>query len=381
MPVSPRVAASVEWMWASPALGARVLREALRPLEMLFASVVARRNAAFETAQSSATPLTRTLAALSVGNVTVGGTGKTPIAAWCVQQLKARGARPAIVLRGYGDDEWRVHALINPGTSVVVTPDRTAGLLTARVQGADCAVLDDAFQHRQVLRAADVVLVSADAWRDDVRLLPSGPFREPLSSLQRADVVVITVKAASPALVAAAVRAVTNAAPRVPIAIVRLQPDMLRLAVTIPTGDGARRISTASTLPAVHEHLLAHRATWLGGRTIIVATAIGDPDAFVAQLRALGANVVQLMRFPDHHAFTAADATRIAAVTRDVGGDVVGVVCTLKDAVKLAPLWPREAPPLWYVSQTVVVERGAEALDRAFARVLAARAGTAPTAG
>jgi tetraacyldisaccharide 4'-kinase len=311
---------------------------------------------------------------MSVGNVTVGGTGKTPFAAWCVQQLKSRGARPAVVLRGYGDDEWRVHALINPGTAVVVTPDRSAGLLTARVQGADCAVLDDAFQHRQVARAADIVLVSADSWRDDVRLLPSGPFREPLSSLQRADVVVISVKAASPALVTAAMHAVTQSAPHVPIAVVRLQPDMLRLAVTIPAGNGVR------TAPSVADSL-SHRAQWLRGRTIVVATAIGDPDAFVAQLRALGATVAQLLRFPDHHAFSSADATRIAVVAREMRGDMAGVVCTLKDAVKLAPLWPREAPPLWYVSQTVVVERGAEALDRAFARVLAARAGTAPTAG
>jgi tetraacyldisaccharide 4'-kinase len=88
-----------------------------------------------------------------------------------------------------------------------------------------------------------------------------------------------------------------------------------------------------------------------------------------------------LLRFPDHHAFSATDATRIADTVRNATGDLAGVVCTLKDAVKLGPLWPREAPPLWYVSQTVVVERGAEALDRAFARVLAARAGTAPTAG
>jgi len=377
-------------MWASPALLARLLRSALRPPEQLFTLAVARRNAAFDADRVATTDASnRTtqrsqhiLAAMSVGNLTVGGTGKTPIAAWCVQQLKARGARPAVVLRGYGDDEWRVHALINPGTKVVVSSDRSAGLLTARVQGSDCAVLDDAFQHRQVARAADVVLVSADSWREDVRLLPAGPFREPLASLRRADVIVISVKAAPPALVAAAVHAVTKAAPSVPIAIVRLQPDLLRLAVTIPAESGVRG---APSVP----NSLVHRADWLNGRTIVVATAIGNPDAFVAQLRALGAMIPRVLRFPDHHAFSVDDARRITAATRDpqsdtqsgVKSEVAGVVCTLKDAVKLGPLWPREAPPLWYVSQTVVVERGAEALDRAFARVLAARAGTAPTAG
>ena len=365
---------------------ARLIRSALRPFEQLFTLAVARRNAAFDADRAATTgtfnSTTRRsphiLAAMSVGNLTVGGTGKTPIAAWCVQQLKARGARPAVVLRGYGDDEWRVHALINPGTKVVVSPDRSDGLLTARVQGSDCAVLDDAFQHRQVARAADVVLVSADSWREDVRLLPAGPFREPLASLRRADVIVISVKAAPPALVTAAVQGVMKAAPNVPIAVARLQPDMLRLAATIPVESAVRG---APSVP----NSLVHRADWLRGRTIVVATAIGDPDAFVAQLHALGAMIPRVMRFPDHHAFSVDDARRIAAATRDtqsnVRREVAGVVCTLKDAVKLGPLWPREAPPLWYVSQTVVVERGAEALDRAFARVLAARAGTAPTAG
>jgi tetraacyldisaccharide 4'-kinase len=378
MPVSPRIAASVEWMWRSDATVARCIRFALRPIEFLFESVVARRNAAFDASyqggRADGTPRKPPLPALSVGNLTVGGTGKTPIAAWCVQQLRARGARPAVVLRGYGDDEWRVHALLNPGVSVVVAPDRSAGLLTARVQGADCAVLDDAFQHRQVARVADVVLVSADSWRDDVRLLPAGPFREPLESLRRADVIVISAKAASATLVTQTVQAVTRAAPRVPIAILRLQPDLLALAVSLPAHASTRKDSTVAAA-------MTHRAAWLNGRTIVVATAIGDADAFVAQLRALGATVAQLMRFPDHHAFSSRDALRIADAVRAVQGDTAGAVCTLKDAVKLAPLWPREAPALWYVSQTVVVERGAEAMDRAFARVLAARAGTAPTAG
>jgi len=361
-----RVSSMVEHMWDGNDAWSRTARSFLVPAEWLFTRAVDRRNRGYEQMPTLNAPL----AAISVGNLTVGGTGKTPVAAWCVSQLRAAGARPAVVMRGYGDDEWRVHALLNPGAPVIVAADRREGLITARVRGADCAVLDDAFQHRRVARAADVVLVSADRWRDEVRLLPAGPFREPLRALQRAHVVVVTVKAANLALVTRTVQAVTRAAPAVPVAVVRLVPDTLRLAVTLPREDAP---SPGHGVPSS----LSPAASWLAGRTVHVATAIGDPTAFVAQLRALGTTVRALHRYPDHHAFSESDVRAIA--TSAAGSD--GVVCTLKDAVKLAVLWPREAPPLWYVSQTVVVERGAEALDRALARVLAARAGTAPTAG
>lgn len=366
MSLRDRGAALVESMWASDGIAARVARGVLTPASWLFGAIVAKRNRGYDSAPQPKPAL----AAISVGNLTVGGTGKTPVAAWCVQQLLAKGAHPAIVLRGYGDDEWRVHAQLNAGVPVIVAADRRDGLITARVRGADCAVLDDAFQHRRVTRAADIVLVSADSWRDDVHLLPAGPYREPLESMRRANVAVITVKAASRDAVAAVTRAIANAAPDVPIAVMRLEPGALRLAVTLPSDGDAqhgRRVPSS----------LTHPPSWLRGRRVSVASAIGNPAAFERQLAALGATLQATKRYPDHHAFSAQDAAAIAASANNTDG----VICTLKDAVKLASLWPREAPPLWYVSQTVVVERGAEALDRAFARVLAARAGTAPTAG
>ena len=359
MSISMRVGQLVERLWYDEGVVARLGRALLVPVERTYAGIVSRRNAAFD-----AQPTRRgALAALSVGNVTVGGTGKTPVAAWCAGRLRALGGRPAIVLRGYGDDEWRVHALLNPGASVIVTPDRNAGLVIARTRGNDCVVLDDAFQHRRAPRVADIVLVSADRWALTARLLPAGPYREPLTSLRRADVIAITIKAADQARVELVIRAVTDAAPRVPLAIFRLRPDTLRLAVALP------RDGTAPGLNEDRTGLLSHPARWLDGRPVIVASAIGDPRAFEAQLRAAGAVIRRVYRFPDHHTFRSRDAIAIAG-----GGDgATDVVCTLKDAVKLAPLWPREAATLWYLSQTVLVERGADVLDRVFARVLAAR--------
>src|SRR5205814_8574633 len=117
------------------------------------------------------------LPTLSVGNVTVGGTGKTPVAAWIATELIERGARPAIVLRGYGDDEPLVHARLNPTVPVIVAADRVQGIARARDAGATIAVLDDAFQHRQVSREADVVLECAERWSPAPRLLAAGPLR------------------------------------------------------------------------------------------------------------------------------------------------------------------------------------------------------------
>jgi tetraacyldisaccharide 4'-kinase len=114
----------------------------------------------------------------------------------------------------------------------------------------------------------------------------------------------------------------------------------------------------------------------LAGADVLAAAGVGDPEAFAAQLAAAGARV-RLCRYPDHHAYTQADAAALAA--RAAAG--TRLVTTLKDAVKLGPLWPRDAAPLWYVSQRVTVERGADRLAArldAVAAAARARAAGAP---
>ena len=110
---------------------------------------------------------------------------------------------------------------------------------------------------------------------------------------------------------------------------------------------------------------------------VLLVAAIGAPAAFAAQVRALGVAECDTMTFRDHHRFTEADVARIvqAAARADV------VVCTLKDAVKLTPLWPRAALPLWYVSQRAEVERGEQLLAATLASVVSARASSSSTAG
>lgn len=342
---------SVQDVWYGTGAGDRVARAALTPASWLYESVLRLRDRRY--AQADAV-LPSAIPVLSLGNITVGGTGKTPIAAWAALQLRQSGGHPAIVMRGYGNDEPLVHATLNPDVPVIVDADRVRGAERAQEAGADCAILDDGFQHRRIMRVADWVLLSAERWRDDLRLLPAGPLREPMSALGRADVLLVTRKSASLAEADTISARLASKFPTAGMAVCHLALDGLVNALT-----GERR-----------------PLSWLSEKRIVAAAAVGDPDAFHAQLRSLGARV-EVRPFRDHHAFTRADAR----VLEQAGDRSDGVLCTLKDAVKLARLWTPAAAPLWYVSQIAVIERGELVLEHGVEAVLASRQPATSTAG
>lgn len=343
---------ALEQVWYGESFGARLGRAALWPAEQAYGAVVRLRGALYDRGVFDALPAP--VPVLAIGNVSVGGTGKTPIAAWAVAKLRARGARPAVVLRGYGGDEPLVHETLNPGTPVVRDPDRVRGARAAHAAGADCVVLDDAFQHRRLARTADWVLVAAEQAARTTHLLPAGPLREPLGALSRADVAIVTRKVAT-AEQAARMAEQLEETRRVPTAVMYLAPSAL-----VDSRDGTSRALTT-----------------LRDLRLVAVAAVGTPEAFFAQLHELGARDVREIAFRDHHAFTDDDARRIVRA----GARADAVVCTLKDAVKLGPLWPPGVLPLWYVSQRAEVERGAHVLDASLALVLAARVSTPSTAG
>lgn len=326
-------------VWYGEGLDALLARAVLTPFEWMYGAAVlvdgARRARGAGRTQ---------VPTLSVGNLTVGGTGKTPIAAWFAARLRARGRAPALLLRGYGDDEPLVHAVLNPDVPVLADVDRRRAATKAIAQGATALVLDDAFQHRQMPRDADVVVVSADLWSDlPVRLLPAGSFREPLSALRRASLVIVTRKAASSARAAEVARQLTVASGGMPLAVAHLAPGRLC------AWTGAASESTDA----------------LRGQRVLAVSGIGAPDAFLAQLGAAGAQV-QGASFGDHHAFTARNVQDLAARAAQVDR----VICTLKDAVKLGPQWPAHAPPLWYLSQLVVIETGTASVEAVLDRLM-----------
>jgi tetraacyldisaccharide 4'-kinase len=287
----------------------------------------------------------------------VGGTGKTPFAAYLAAELLRR-AKPAIALRGYGSDEIEVHRRLNPDVPVFVNPDRSAAVREAKSYGADVVVLDDAFQHRRIARNADVVLLSAEQVLRPRRLLPAGPWREQLTGAKRADLLVITRKSASIVEAEHAMAIVRAEVPGVPIATVSLAPKAL-VAVGDDTPDGR-----PLTLPLERLH----------GTSVLAIAAIGEPELFKRQLELLGATVV-LEAHRDHHSFSDAD---IRDATIRVPSDGLAV-CTLKDAVKLAGRWPGPSR-LWYVSQQLVVDQGVEEVSRLLERVIDARASATTTA-
>lgn len=344
---------TVERVWHGEGAGARMAGAVLAPAGWGYAAVAALRNSMYD--HGILRSYAPAIPALSLGNLSVGGTGKTPVAAWAAAWLAHAGARPAVVLRGYGDDEPLVHAKLNPELIVVTKADRVRGVAEARALGADCAILDDAFQHRRLRRTADWVLVAAEQWRPGLRSLPAGPLREPASSLRRADLLIVTRKSAA-----------------------RERADEVAeaLAPRLRAGGG---VAVCHLTPyAVVDARSGHREplSWLQGREITAVAAVGAPESFFAQLASHGARL-EPIAFPDHHAFDARDVARIIGIAASRGG----VLCTLKDAVKLAPLWPPSGPPLWYVSQRVVVERGGAALDASLEGILAARVAASPTAG
>lgn len=334
---------TVEDLWYGTSFGARSVRAAVAPLSWLYGGVIAARNALYDNrvlrAHAALVPV------ISVGNVTVGGTGKTPFSAYLVGELIAADRRPAVVMRGYGDDEMHLHARLNPGVMVITGADRVAGIRSAASRGADVVVLDDGFQHRRASRDLDVVLVSAESWSSKLRLLPAGPLREPLSAIDRADVVVVTRKSATNEDALAVVRTIRDAHPHVDVAVAALEPAAL---VKFSSGE-------STSLGAI------------AGERILAVAGIADPTSFFAQLRQLGAVVTEL-RFRDHHDYTAADAAWIA-------GESTGhkyAITTEKDAVKLARVWPADSVEPWYLSQAVRLTEGyalvASALANLFKR-------------
>ncbi len=304
----------VRWLWTSRRPDARLARLALLPASGLWRSAMAVRGLAYRRGWLQVLDLP--LPAVAVGNLTVGGSGKTPIAIWIARHYVRRGLRPGILLRGYGNDEALVHRHSVPEAVVVADPDRAEGAERALANGAQVLGLDDAYQRLDVRRDLNLAVMSAETTRAVRWPLPAGPWREGWKALDRADAVIVTRKRAT---LEAALRLVGELQGRVPgpIAIAHL---------------GLRRL----------EGLVSGRATGaelLAGKRVVAASGIADPDAFVAQVKGTGA-AVQVATWKDHHDYRDEDVAWLAHAARRADH----VVITEKDAVKLRDRWPHSAP-------------------------------------
>lgn len=280
---------------------------------------------------------------VSIGNLTVGGTGKTPLTIWLARWLRQQGWRVVVLSRGYGGqrrdkpcvvsigegplrawsevgDEPYLLAQELPGIPILVGKDRFASGQHAREYfGAQVVILDDGFQHYRLARDLDIVLIDATNPFGQGALLPRGILREPLRALQRADAVVLTrVELAQDALgdVTEQIRAW---APHLPIYHLR------------------------TTVQAVWEGDMhgCSGAASLRSRRVVAFAGIGNPQAFAATLTQLGYNVAALVVFPDHHPYTERDWRAIIDVMHRYEADCL--VTTTKDRVRLLPSWQASA--------------------------------------
>ncbi len=333
----------IRWLWTSSRLDARASRAALVPASALWRLGMNVRTLAYRKGWLATHELP--LPAIAIGNLTVGGSGKTPIAGWVAQHYLATGHRPGILLRGVGGDETLVHREALPGAVVVPNPDRRAGAIEAMSLGADVLVLDDAFQRLDVARDLNICVVSAETRRAVRWALPAGPWREGPDALNRADALIVTRKRADLAT-AEAVAAEFEPLVRGPVAIARLDLAVLRGLVS-----GVER-----PVDSLH------------GKRVVAASAIADPDAFVSQLKRTGAQV-QVATWKDHHQFRDEDVAWLAHASRRADH----VVMTAKDAVKLRARWPVSVPEPLVATLAVTFEAGEtalrEALDLVVARV------------
>jgi tetraacyldisaccharide 4'-kinase len=292
---------------------------------------------------------------VSLGNVTVGGSGKTPLAELAALTLVALGAAPVVVSRGYGratrgvqvvadrqgvrlgaraaGDEPLLLAERLPGIPVIVGENRfEAGRHAVEAHGASVIVLDDGFQNRTISKNLEILAVSARAPWGNGRLFPRGQLRESLSSLRRSHLVVVTNPSGDDE-----VDAITRT--------LRLQDSPAPVVTARYEALEARRAVDGARLPLSE----------LRGRRLLGFGGLASPRSFMETLRGLGVLLAGFVEFGDHHWYGEAD---LAEVTRRAGlAGAEGLITTEKDAVRLRELaLPRL--PLWVLTVQMVLASG-----------------------
>jgi tetraacyldisaccharide 4'-kinase len=345
---------------AAPTPAERIARGFLALAAVGYGAAVRARNAAYDHGVLRARGLPCRV--VSVGNLTVGGTGKTPTIVLLAAAAVAAGRRACVLLRGYrresggvlvvsdGDviaSDWRqvgdeamLLAQRLPGVPVIAGADRvTAGKLAVERFRPEVIFLDDGFQHRRIHRDADLVLVDATNPFAGGRLLPRGRLREPMEGLRRAQAFLVTRidQGGDPAGLC---RRLGNLAPGRPIGRARVRPLALR------------DLGCADQRPT----------TELRGKRVFAVSGIANPASFHRTLTDAGASLVGSLSFRDHHAFDAEDRRGMGEAARAHGAE--WIVTTEKDAVRLGTELPGGLPAMALAIGLEIVE-GSEALEAA----------------
>ncbi|MFW6162375.1 MAG: tetraacyldisaccharide 4'-kinase [Planctomycetota bacterium] len=293
---------------------------------------------------------------ISVGNLTAGGTGKTPMVIWLGRWLRQRSIPTAILSRGYGpkglggsdSDEALLFRRHLPKVPHLVGADRYAsGRKAIADHGAECILLDDGFQHLRLARDLDIVLIDAlEPWGHG-HVLPRGLLREPPGALRRADVIVLT---------------------RCDLCE---KEDLRAIQRRIREVCGYRPVVESAHQPVRfyrHGTEESRSLEWVRDRPVYAFSALGNPRAFPATLGALGAEVVEHRSFRDHHWYDEADLDALAAAARHA--EAQAIVTTEKDAVKIRA-FPTDSPPLFVLAVELTLGEGEDQLVEVLEQVLA----------
>jgi len=324
--------------------GVRLLLGLLRFLSAFFAAAVSIRYFLYKTGILRRFPLG--IQVISIGNVTAGGTGKTPVTELFARTLAAEGRKVAILSRGYrrkeapwyrrmftqvvepplvvsdgrhvlldsatGGDEPYMLASNLPGVAVVVDRNRVkAGRYAIKRLGCDTLILDDGFQYQRLKHTIEVVLVDSTNPFGNGHMLPRGVLREPARHVKRADIIFITKCRGDVSAVREEVR---------------------RLNKTAPIVECSHAPRTLKDVWSREEFPLS----WLNGKTCCTLSGIASPKGFENQLRALGSKVVWCERYADHHRYDSSEVLYALNRTADMGADAL--VTTEKDAVRFPRL-------------------------------------------
>jgi tetraacyldisaccharide 4'-kinase len=282
---------------------------------------------------------------ISVGNITLGGTGKTTVVEKLSRELKRRGFSPGIVLRGYRKKKKGVFA-VDPGSDDAESAGDEAAMLSRRTLlpvivgkkraeciekgmrqfGIDIAIFDDGYQVRDVHKDVEVLMVSGQGSEPAARLFPLGPYREPLGALKKADMLLVTKGP--------------------------LTGEVKAVAAGMPTFHVRYR---PLHLFNMRRRAMAHYR-FIEGKSVVAFSGLGDNSSFFGLLRDIGANIVRTIEFRDHHIYDTEDVRRLASLS-----DADMLVTTEKDAVKLEQV---DVPDnLFYLSIEAEIENEKALVD------------------
>ncbi|MCG8448609.1 MAG: tetraacyldisaccharide 4'-kinase [Pirellulales bacterium] len=330
----------------TPGMLARLLRGLLRLAEFPYTWAVCWRNRRYDRQQAAVASVS--VPVISVGNLTLGGTGKTPLVQWLAEWLRQHHVRVAIVSRGYGAEQGKLNdealelQLALPDVPHLQHPNRVAAAQTAiEKHQAQLILLDDGFQHRRLARDLDMVLLDAtEPWGYD-HVFPRGTLREPVTGLARAQVVVLSRADMLDRAARRRIRdRVIQLAPRAIWCEVEHRPNVLI------NSSGAELLLSA-----------------LSGKRVAAFCGIGNPTGFLHTLESLGCEITAWREFPDHCRYTHEDIESLS----NWAAQAEMVICTRKDLVKLRESHLGEAP-LWALGICLRFLAGQEELTDALRR-------------